>query len=153
MNRTRVAAVLAAVGLAAAPDSKFPRASEDVSFPVTDSVRLTGDLCRPQGNGPFPAIVLMHGCGGLSFGSDGLRKVEALLCDSGYVALVVDSLSARQVPSVCNGQSPTSVERVADALAAKKYLSTLAFVNAQRIGLVGWSHGGLTALVAWARDS
>ncbi len=154
MKLARIAVALAGIALAVAPSRGPTGASEKVSFPVADSVRLTGNLCRPEGSGRLPAVVLMHGCAGLSSpGNDGLRAVEALLCDAGYVTLVVDSLSARHVATVCDGQSPTWFERVADALAAKKYLSTLAYVNPHRIGLLGWSHGGSTALITWARES
>lgn len=55
---------------------------------------------------------------------------------------------------VCDDPStpPTSLERLEDAFAARRYLSSLAFVDTSRIGLVGWGHGGTTALMAWAQD-
>ena len=44
-------------------------ASESVTFDVTpelsDSVTLSAELIKPEGAGPFPAVVLMHGCNGL----------------------------------------------------------------------------------------
>ncbi len=139
-----------------------------VSFPVKDAgrrafhridkdtIELTASLYRPKGGGPFPAVVLMHGCTGLGAGSNGLENAALLLRDSGYVALVINSFSWRGVNTVCDdplGKSPTSLERVEDALAARRYLSSLRFVDSRRIGLVGWSHGGTTALMTWARDS
>jgi hypothetical protein len=56
--------------------------------------------------------------------------------------------SWRNVSTVCDDpakRSPTSLEWVEDAFAARRYLSSLAFVDSSRIGLVGWSHGGVTA--------
>jgi dienelactone hydrolase len=124
----------------------------EVRFPVRDSIELSAKLYRPEGGGPFPAVVLMHGCSGLWFGSGGVHRTARLLRDSGYVVLLVDSLTGRNVSTVCDdptNKSPTSPERVDDALAARRYLSSLAFVDSSRIGLVGWSHGGTTALITW----
>jgi dienelactone hydrolase len=42
---------------------------------------------------------------------------------------------------------------VEDAMGASRYLASLPFVDPARIGLVGWSHGGITALETWARGS
>ncbi len=74
MSRTRVVAVLAAVGLAVTPDGKSLGAPEDVSFSIAESIQLTGNLCRPKGDGPFPALVLMHGCGGARSGAMGCKR-------------------------------------------------------------------------------
>jgi dienelactone hydrolase len=78
-----------------------------------------------------------------------------LLRASGYVALAVNSFSWRGVQTVCGNLtgSPTYSERVEDALGAKRYLSSLSFVDPSRIGLVGWSHGGMTALETRARSA
>jgi dienelactone hydrolase len=97
----------------------------------------------------------MHGCNGLGAGSTGLENVALLLRASGYVALVVNSFSWRGVNMVCGdlAASPTFGERVEDAFGAKRYLSSLSFVDSSRIGLVGWSHGGITAMETRARSS
>jgi dienelactone hydrolase len=85
-----------------------------------------------------------------------LENVALLLRDSGYVALVVNSFSWpwRRVHNICDDPStpPTSLERLEDAFAARRYLSSLAFVDRSRVGLVGWGHGGVTALMAWSQD-
>jgi dienelactone hydrolase len=81
----------------------------------------------------------LRGTGGRS---TGLENVALLLRDPGHVALVVDSFSwpSRRVFTVCDdpsGESPTSLERVEDAFAARRYLASLTFVDSSRIGLVG----------------
>jgi dienelactone hydrolase len=150
-------------------DQSFRHAEhvQDVSFPVKDTgprafqrtgpdtIELAGKLYRPEGRGPFPAVVLLHGCTGLGAGSTGLENVAGLLRSSGYVVLVVNSFSWRGVSNLCGnlGGSPTPSERVEDAMGASRYLSSLSFVDSTRIGLVGWSHGGITALETWARGS
>jgi dienelactone hydrolase len=43
-----------------------------VSFPPADhdiQLKITGALRKPEGAGPFPAVVLMHGCGGVQTGN------------------------------------------------------------------------------------
>jgi hypothetical protein len=68
----------------------------------------------------------------------------------GYVALLVDSLSPRGTTNICD--SPRSVDpqyaRMPDAYAAKAYLARQPFVDDTRIAVMGWSHGGSTALYA-----
>jgi dienelactone hydrolase len=156
MARIGLGVLLAALAMACAPTIKYLDPVEDVNFPVKDPLALSGKLYRPNGSGPFPAVVLMHGCSGPWPSYTGIENVALLLRDSGYVALVVDSLLWRGVSTVCDdpaNKSPTSQERVEDALAASRYLSSLAFVDSRRIGLVGWSHGGTTALMTWTRNS
>jgi dienelactone hydrolase len=156
MTRIGLGVVLGALLLACAPTMKYVEPVGDVSFQVKSNIELVAKLYRPPGDGPFPAVVLMHGCAGMGAGTTGMENVASLLRDSGYVALIVNSFSWpwRRVHSVCDDPStpPTSLERAEDAFAAKRYLSSLAFVDASRIGLVGWSHGGTTALMAWGQD-
>jgi len=154
MSRIGPGVLAAALAMACAPTVKYVDQVEGVNFPVKESLALTGKLYRPEGAGPFPAVVLMHGCAGVS--GDNSLEVSDLLRDAGYVAFLVDSFSRRHVSNVCNDpdtKSPTSIERVEDAFAARRYLSSLAFVDSSRIGLLGWSHGGRTALLTWDRNS
>lgn len=156
MIRIGLGVVIGALSLACAPTIKYLEPIGDVSFPVKGTSEVNAKLYRPKGDGPFPAVVLMHNCSGLGAGSTGVENVALLLRDSGYVALVVNSFSWpwRRVFHICDdpSTSPTSLERVEDAFAARRYLSSLAFVDASRIGLVGWGHGGTTALMTWAQD-
>jgi dienelactone hydrolase len=153
----KLAALLATATLACAAGrvSPYSRDAAPLRFRVDDALELSGHLYRPEGAGPFPAVVLMHGCGGPTWQQD---RAAIALRDSGYVALSVDSFSTRGVSEVCSSAgrrprpSPTAWDRVEDALAARRFLSSLPFVDADRIGLVGWSHGGFTALLTWARD-
>lgn len=172
MPRHAMAVALGALGLACAcrtssgPGSPWPPADakyiepfepiEQVGIPVSDALELEGYLYRPRGPGRFPAVVLMHGCMGVGANYAPLNNVALLLRDAGYVALVVDSFTARNVVlalPVCSGAPPTVGERAEDALAASRFLSSLAFVDSSHMGLVGWSHGGTAAVLAWARNA
>lgn len=109
--------------------------------------KLTGYLAKPAGDGPFPAVVYLHGCLGL----ENFRREAAAMQFTGwgYVSLVVDSFATRGVSGDCDARLPT---RQTDALGALRYLSTLPFVDPQRIALVGIAQGGTAALeIATAR--
>jgi dienelactone hydrolase len=104
------------------------------------------ELLTPQGAGPFPAVVVMHGCDGINANT---RRWAERLVSWGYAALIVDSFRPRGLTNVCNrgAMLPASV-RARDALEAKNYLRSLPSVAKGRIGLVGFSHGGWAALAA-----
>jgi dienelactone hydrolase len=73
-----------------------------------------------------------------------------VLTELGYVTLILDSFRPRSLFSVC--KTPLRIAspamRALDAHGALAYLSKLAFVDPGRIGLAGWSHGGIAALGA-----
>jgi dienelactone hydrolase len=111
-----------------------------------DLLMLTGKLAKPQGEGRFPAVVLLHGCSG----STPREEIWAeRLKEWGYVTLAVDSLGPRGETSICGNPMRIMPDtRGKDAHAAKSYLAGLPFVDSNRIAVMGWSHGGWTTLFA-----
>lgn len=82
----------------------------------------TGFLYEPEGVGPFPAVVLAHGCNGIGQNVSNWAK---FLQERGYIALVVDSLTPRGVSEVRTDVTGTRVtigDRAGDAFGALKYL-------------------------------
>lgn len=121
------------------------KASEHVSFPGS-GVTLSAILYYPVGKGPFPAIIALHGCNGLSFRDFVWAKQ---LAAKGFIVILPDSFSSRGIGSQCNiknSKARAAVERVTDALATKKYLQTRSDVKANAISLIGWSNGATTIL-------
>ncbi|MDF1555097.1 MAG: dienelactone hydrolase family protein, partial [Deferrisomatales bacterium] len=119
------------------------------SPPVTggEPVNLTGILAKPEGNGPFPAIVLLHGAGGINQERDAAWARR--LGRWGYVTLQVDSFRPRGVARVVGTPFRVAfLARAQDAHDAKAYLAGLPFVAPGEIGVMGWSHGGITTLYA-----
>lgn len=125
----------------------FPSASiqQDSGFPIW------GHLSSPKGEGPFPALILMHGCGGI-MGKH--MNWASYLNDLGYVTLVIDSFRPRSILRVCDTprDSAGPEARSLDAHGALSFLQQLPFVDADRVGLIGWSHGGIAALGAVAKS-
>ncbi len=117
--------------------------------------RIPAILHKPEGAGPFPAVVIMHDCSGLGPTSSGApeRWAKELLAQ-GYVVIIPDSFSSRGHEfGVCTDSSPSRTEvgpyrRAHDAYAALAYLRSLPYVDGNRIALMGGSHGGSTTLVA-----
>ena len=109
-------------------------------------------LGKPEGDGPFPAVVLAHGCSGTERKTPhqtvwrGLNSHAALLNRNGYVTLFVDSFGSRGITDGCDRPLSYYPVQMRDAHSALDYLTTLEFVDPERIGLVGFSLGGGTAL-------
>lgn len=108
---------------------------------------LNGEVHKPDGTGPFPAAVLLHGCSGIN---DAQRSMASHLVKQGYAALVVDSFSPRGFyGGVCGDSSKIGFKtRAQDAYGGLKYLQELPYVDPNRIALIGWSHGAISALEA-----
>jgi dienelactone hydrolase len=122
-----------------------------VSFQSADgSTTVDGTLFKPAGAGPFPGVVLLHGCGGIR---PHFVQWAGAIRDMGYVALLVDSFRPRGISAICaSSQTMASMttDRAADAYGALRYLKGLPFVDGDRVVLMGWSHGGWTTLEAMA---
>jgi dienelactone hydrolase len=140
-------------------------AQERVYFDSTDgegrqaATPLSGLLYRPQGKGPFPAVVLMHGCGGLYSRSTGqisskMRFWAEFLRERGYVALLIDSFRPRNLEEICtrSKQLNSAKARSYDAYGGLIYLQRMAIVEPRHVALMGWSNGSRAVLSAMAQD-
>ncbi len=117
---------------------------------------LPATLLRPTGAGPFPAIVMLHGCGGLGPNGNGApERWASLFADQGYVVIIPDSFTPRgHRNGVCaEGPSPEMRKvnpraRSFDAYSALAYLRTLPYVDGRHVGVMGASHGAAVTLSA-----
>ena len=121
------------------------------SAPVASakSKTIRGLVSRPEGIGPFPAIIIAHGCFGVEQNQfEWAQRLNAW----GYVTVIIDSFTSREVKSVCSDPDLVSPDtRAFDVFGAAAYLRKQSFVNPQKIGLIGFSHGGWTVLYAAQR--
>lgn len=116
---------------------------------------LQAQLYRPNGPGPFPAVIALHDCGGLSQRPAAGRELYGQwareLSAKGFVVILPDSFASRGLGSQCRVRQSkvrSSRERVADANAARRWLQSQNFVQGNHISLLGWSSGGIAVL--WA---
>lgn len=110
------------------------------------ALRIPAEEFRPSGAGAFPAVVLMHGCHGVS---ESNRDWARWLSDRGYVALVVDSWRPRGLSEACTpGEELPNTARFDDAVGALRWLHGRPYVDRERIGIIGWSNGGVFAMAA-----
>ena len=141
-----VLAVICVLGISsrgyAAPGSEritFKSADSTVSAPIPATVY------RPKGSGPFPGVVLLHACNGIRANDS---KWAEWLVTLGYVAILPDSHSPRQVSTACEGGGLTFRERALDGLGALAYLRSQPDVIPSKVAVMGWSHGGASTLIS-----
>lgn len=120
---------------------RFQSAPFDDKAPI-----ISGHVYKPRGEGPFPAVIVLHACAGLD---DHAHQWAKQLNEWGYVAFPIDSFGPRGVSNVCtNTGRVTGMERALDAIGAVQSLWQLSFVQTEKIGIIGFSHGGIAALEA-----
>jgi dienelactone hydrolase len=143
-------AVAFAAGAAPLPS---PR---QVDIPL-GTATLRAELYKPDGDGPFPVVIALHGCGGLAGHSEPVLPryrdwAEQLLKD-GNAVLLPDSYGSRQLGPQCRVNDRehhvrARRERVADILASRQWLVQQPWAAHDRISLLGWANGASALL--WA---
>ncbi len=110
-----------------------------------DAVRASGAFYKPDGPGPFPAVVLLHGCNGVG---PHMQTWAQRLNRWGYAAFVVDSFGPRgHASGICNQGLLVPPElRARDAFEAATWLRGQPTIDGARIGVIGFSHGGWTVM-------
>jgi len=153
MSMRRLLLLMAAMVLSAGS----ARALERVEIPLSD-VKLQAALFRPAGAGPYPAVVAMHGCEGLNDASGAIlppyRDWGERLAALGYAVIFPDSFGSRGHGSQCRVRERAvraSRARIGDANAARRWVQVQQWSIADRVSLMGWSHGGTAALYAIRR--
>ena len=116
---------------------------------------LRAELYKPDGNGPFPTVIALHGCGGLSGRSEPVlpryRDWAEQLVKEGRAVLLPDSYGSRGLGPQCRVPERhvrARRERVADIMAARQWLMQQAWSAHDRISLIGWASGASALL--WA---
>jgi dienelactone hydrolase len=129
-------------------------APRQVDFPSGNAV-LHAQLYKPDGNGPFPAVIALHGCGGLGGRAEPIlpryRDWAEQLVKEGSAVLLPDSYGSRELGPQCRIKERrihASRERVADILASRQWLVQQPWAARDRISLLGWANGASALL--WA---
>lgn len=132
-----------------------PAASQiNVQFPSEDGTQLNALQFEPE-RSPTPAkpaIVLLHGCSGLTAQNGKMfrrdRDWAERLAAAGFIVVLPDSFGSRGLGSQCaeskRGINPRG--RAADAFGTLAYLRARTDIDKGRIFVMGWSNGGSTVL-------
>ena len=113
----------------------YPGASVPSSIPAV--FRL------PRGDGPFPAVVLVHGTSGID--GRGAALAEELR-NSGIASIELDMWKPRGLQGGVNSRPRIISDTLPDAWGAWAFLAKQAKIDAARIGISGFSWGGA---IAW----
>ena len=129
--------------------------TEEIVTIHTDRYDIPATVCLPIGEGPFPAVVMLHGTGSTrDEAGNGYAYAAPLLAERYGLATI-------RIDFPGNGDSTadymlyTFRSAVADAKAAAEYMAALDVINGEKIGVMGWSQGGTDALLAcaWEPDT
>lgn len=154
----RLAALLPALlwitAAAAHPATVRAAAPERIRLAGSDVV-LAAALYKPAGLGPFPAVVALHGCGGLFLRNGAIAPRDAdwaeRLVGLGFVVLMPDSYGPRAQGPQCRNRERVvrpNHQRQSDAHAARRWLQAQPYVKPEAVNILGWSNGASTTLYA-----
>ncbi len=119
-------------------------AAEKTSIPATTTTpQLPAYLARPQNAAPAPGVLILHDCKGLS---PHYEKVAEHFASRGYVAVAIDSLSPQKLSSGCTDVAGQARTQAAYARAALDWMRAQPYIDGTRLGLLGYSMGGIAAL-------
>lgn len=146
--------VLLGIALALGAAAQAAPALQRVELPLPSGVVLRAHWLAAEGAERRPAVLALHGCGGLYAKGGGLaeryRETATRLHAAGYAVLMPDSFGSRGLREICQTRyrerSVDVAERAQDARAALAWLAAQPQVDRQRIGVLGWSNGATTTL-------
>jgi acetyl esterase/lipase len=130
---------------------------QDIVYGKGGDVDLQLDLARPQdGNGPFPAIVFIHGGGWVGGDRQSFRSKIEDAARRGYVAVTITYRLAQPDPDTELGKVPFPAQ-IQDCKCAVRWIRFVAEkyrIDPDRIGVAGASAGGhLSLLVGLAEET
>ena len=147
-------AFLTLFAVAFSADAAPLAAPHQVDIPSGNAI-LHAQLYKPEGEGPFPVVIALHGCGGLGGRSEPVqpryRDWAEQLLKGGKAVLLPDSYGSRELGPQCRAKEHkirARRERVADIMASRQWLVEQPWAAHDRISLLGWANGASALL--WA---
>jgi dienelactone hydrolase len=154
MRLQSAVAFLTLLILTFAADAAPTPSPRQVDIPLSSGI-LHAQLYKPDGDGPFPVVIALHGCGGLAGHSEPVqaryRDWAEQLLKAGNAVLLPDSYASRELGPQCRVTEHRILarrERVADIMASREWLVQQPWAARDRISLMGWANGASALL--WA---
>jgi pimeloyl-ACP methyl ester carboxylesterase len=147
MRINRLLGASLALAVVIHPPVDAATASEPVSI-LNEGVELRGELLKPAGAGPHPAIVYLHGSGCAT--REHMRRFAEHFAARGYAGLLLDKRGCGE--SQGQWQKASLEDLAADATSALQFLAGRADIDASRLGLWGISQSGWVAPIAANRS-
>ena len=127
---------------------KIPAAYTEISVMIPNIDHdIPAVICIPEGDGPFPIVVMLHGTGSdKSEAGGGYLLAAPALAEAGIASVRFDFIG--------NGESTADyidynfTSAVDDTNIAFAYAASLPRIDGHRAGIMGWSQGGTIALLA-----
>ncbi|MEQ9308583.1 MAG: alpha/beta fold hydrolase [Balneolaceae bacterium] len=139
------------------PNGVLPYKAEKVFFENSAAdISLAGTLTLPEGNGPFPAVILISGSGPQDrdeyfMGHRPFLVIADHLTRQGIAVLRYDDRGFGE--STGNHGTASSLDFATDAASAVAFLKTRSEIDNRHIGLAGHSEGGLIAPIVAADNA
>ena len=132
-------------------------------FYSSGNLRIQAYLYRPDGDGPFPAVIYNHGTrDGRERASSPFQYVGKMLTKAGFAVLVPErrgygrsdgEIWWQEVGSNQSRLIPRLQAEADDVLAGVEYLRTLSYVDMKRLAVMGWSFGGVVTMLTATRST
>jgi dienelactone hydrolase len=172
-----VLALLLIVVMICVPSRSFARAAKNFTKPEiihfqNQNIALAGELFKPRGNGPFPAILYNHGSAPGMLNSQASKVIGPLFAEKGWVFFMPyrrgQGLSAKAGPYIGDelkaarkrgGETEgfatmvalLSTDHLEDQLAAYQWLTSQKLVQTNRVAVAGNSFGGIETVLGAAQ--
>ncbi len=126
-------------------------AEETVDLIPGESWEIPATICLPEGDGPFPFVVMYHGTGSSrDEAGDGYKMLAPMLAEAGIASVRFDFVG--------NGDSKedyvnyTLTSGMEDGNTVIAYMQAMSQIDPERVGVLGWSQGGTVAMLAASRN-
>lgn len=151
-------------GSAALAQTNAQQPAYETAFYFSGKLKIEAYVFKPEGPGTFPVVIYNHGSrAGHEREEHPFAYVGELLTRSGYVVVVPErrgygkSDGPTFSETVGEDRGPRFVARVQeetdDMLAAVEFAKTLTYTDMSRMGVMGWSFGGIVSVFGAARST
>ena len=163
-SRWMTACTMLLAGSAALAQTNTRQPAYETVFYPSGELKIEAYVFKPEGAGPFPVVIYNHGSrSGHEREERPFAYVGAMLTRSGYLVVVPERRGYGKSDgptfdeTVGEDHGPRFVARVQqetdDMLAAVEFVKALPYADTHRMGVMGWSFGGIVSVFAASRST